>query len=290
MIIPTSLLVKKDMQAWRDRLKSKHTINGIVSFERELWRPYANSVASVLLMTKGVPHRPDRQVFFAKVKRDGFRVIKQVRTPVPGSQIPAVAKAYRNKETIDGLCGWVELGNNWGPGLYVPANKLSDDEVIQEVYYLTRIRSSATVAYAHRLLEMRGEVDAGKIQVDSVRDRRRLGRVPVSDATVGGYFDIVYGQKDLHNKRDLLPGASLIISSQGTNNGWYGFFDFGRLLAPPFVTVPSTGTIGHALVQEWPCGVTDDCLILVPKIGTTIEHLYIAAAVIRSERWRSIMG
>ena len=74
-----------------------------------------------LLMTKGVPHRPDRQVFFAKVKRDGFRVIKRVRTPVPGSQIPAVAKAYRNKETIDGLCGWVELGNNWGPGLYVPA-------------------------------------------------------------------------------------------------------------------------------------------------------------------------
>ena len=36
--------------------------------------------------------------------------------------------------------------------------------------------------------------------------------------------------------------------------------------------------------------MTDDCLILVPKIGTTIEHLYIAAAVIRSERWHFNYG
>lgn len=290
VLVPTSLLVKKDRQSWRDNLKRKHTINGIISFERELWHPYADSVASVLLMTKGVPHRANRQVYFAKVKNDGFRVIKQVRTPVPGSQIPAVEKAYHNKETIGGLCGWAELGDDWGPGLYVPANKLSDEEVVQEVYYLTRSRSAATVAYAHRLVEMRADIDAGKMEVESIRERRRLGRVPISDATIGGYFDVVYGQKDLHNKRDLRPGSSLIISSQGTNNGWYGFYDFGKLLAPPFVTVPSTGTIGHALVQEWPCGVTDDCLILVPKVGATVEHLYIAAAVIRSERWRFNYG
>ncbi len=290
VLVPTSLLVRKDRQVWRDSLKSKHTINGIISFERELWHPYADSAASVLLMTKGVPHRTDRHVFFAKVKNDGFRVIKQVRTPVPGSQIPAVEKAYRNKETIGGLCGWAELGDNWGPGLYVPAKKLSDEEVVQEVYYLTRSRSAATVAYAHRLIEMRSDIDAGRIEVDSIRNRRQLGRVAIGDATIGGYFDIVYGQKDLHNKRDLVPGSALIISSQGTNNGWYGFFDFARLFDPPFVTVPSTGTIGHALVQEWPCGVTDDCLILVPKVGATIEHLYIAAAVIRSERWRFNYG
>ncbi len=290
VLVPTSLLVKSSKQEWRDKLKVKHTVNGIVSFERELWHPYADSVASVLLMTKGVPHRANRKVFFAKVKNDGFRVIKQVRMPIPGSQIPAVIHAYREKETMSGLCGWAELGKNWGPGLYVPANELSDEEVIDEVYYLTRSRSSAAVAYAHRLLEMREAIDAGKLEVHSIRERRRLGRVAIGGATVGGYFDIVYGQKDLHNKRDLRPGAALVISAQGTNNGWYGFFDFTRLFAPPFVTVPSTGSIGQALVQEWPCGVTDDCLILVPKVGANIEHLYIAAAVIRSERWRFNYG
>src|SRR5205807_2449162 len=139
----------------------------------------ADSVASVLLMTKGVPHRANRHVFFAKVKNDGFRVIKQVRTPIPGSQIPAVVVAYREKGTVAGLCGWAELGSNWGPGLYVPANKLSDEEVINEVYYLTRSRAAATVAYAHRLLEMRAAIDAGKVEVDSIRERRRLGRLPI---------------------------------------------------------------------------------------------------------------
>lgn len=290
VLVPTSLLVKKDKQEWRDALKRKHTVNGIISFERELWHPYADSVASVLLMTKGVPHRSNRSVFFAKVKNDGFRVIKQVRTPIKGSQIPAVTEAYRDKGTVPGLCGWAELGENWGPGLYVPAKKLSDEEVLEEVYFLTRSRSSATVAHAHRLVEMRSAIDEGKIEVTSVRERRRLGRIAIGDATVGGYFDIVYGQKELHNKRDLRPGSALVISAQGTVNGWYGFFDYTKLLEPPFATVPSTGSIGQALVQEWPCGVTDDCLIMVAKEGATIEHLYIAAAVVRSERWRFNYG
>lgn len=290
VIIPTSLLVKRDKQAWRESLKKHNTISGIISFERELWHPYADSVTSVLLVTKGIPHRADRDVFFAKVKQDGFRVIKQVRMPVPGSQVPEVIAAYQKKQRIPGLCGWSKLGDNWGPGLYVPAKALTDDEVLQEVYYLTRSRSSTAVAFAHRLVELRAAIDHEKISVEPLRRAKKIKGTESSGLTISGYFDIVYGQKELHNKRDLLPGSGLVISSQGTNNGWYGFFDVSKLLAPPFVTVPSTGTIGQALVQEWPCGVTDDCLILVPKNGVPLEVLYVAAAVVRSERWRFNYG
>ena len=56
------------------------------------------------------------------------------------------------------------------------------------------------------------------------------------------------------------------------------------------MTVPSTGSIAEANVQEWPCGVTDDCLILVPKSDTPHEMLYVAAAVIRKEAWRFSYG
>jgi len=56
------------------------------------------------------------------------------------------------------------------------------------------------------------------------------------------------------------------------------------------VTVPSTGSIGFAHVQEWPCGVTDDCLLLFPKKNTPHALLYVAAAVIRNEKWRFSYG
>ena len=290
VVVPTSLLVKKDRRAWRDKIKKNNSINAVISFERELWHPYADAVTSVLLLTKGVAHSKNRNVFFAKIKYDGFRVIKQVRMPVPGSQIPHVISAYHRRMTVPGICGWAPIEANWGPGLYVPARELSEIELLDEVYYLTRSRSSATVSFAHRIVELQRAIDHEKVQLKNLSQVKKLKDAVPTTADIGGYFHVVYGMKDLHSKRDLAPGASLVISSQGSNNGWYGFFDFPVLLKPPFVTVPSTGTIGQAHVQEWPCGVTDDCLILVPKKGVPYEMLYIAAAVIRSERWRFNYG
>jgi hypothetical protein len=290
VLVPTSLLVKRDKTDWRIKLRKANTVNAVISFERELWHPYADAVTSVLVMTKGIPHGKANSVFYAKIKNDGFRVIKQVRMPVRGSQIPDVVQAYKMRSTIPGVCGWDSLNDNWGPGLHVPAKIFTDEELLREVYYLTRSRSSATVSFAHELLAMQSAISHGQIEIASVRDLKKMKQVERSSATIGGQFHIAYGMKDLHSKRDLGPGASLIISSQGTNNGWYGFFDFKKLIAPPFITVPSTGSIGQAHVQEWPCGVTDDCLILVPKTGVPHEALYIAAAVLRSERWRFNYG
>jgi hypothetical protein len=126
----------------------------------------------------------------------------------------------------------------------------------------------------------------------SLKGRTRAAPVAAagSGAVISTYFDISYGQRQLHNKDGLSPGKSLVISASGMDNGCYGFFDFEDLIQPPFVTVPSTGSIGKAHVQKWPCGVTDDCLLLVPKQGVTMEYLYIAAAVIRAERWRFNYG
>src|SRR5208337_1828454 len=78
IMVPTSLLVKSEKKTWRETLVDKHTVNGVISFEREIWQPYADSVTSILLMTKGIPHRKDRDVFFAKVKNDGYRLEKRV--------------------------------------------------------------------------------------------------------------------------------------------------------------------------------------------------------------------
>jgi len=88
------------------------------------------------------------------------------------------------------------------------------------------------------------------------------------------------------------PGESLIISPTEQYNGTYGWLTFKSLINPPFIPVAQTGSIGEAFVQTEPCGVNDDCLILLPKRGKSISTpmLFFAAAIIRLEKWRFSYG
>ena len=110
--------------------------------------------------------------------------------------------------------------------------------------------------------------------------------------TIENLFNIYWGQKEYHNKENLNEGNTLLISSSGINNGCYGFFDapvkFSEEL--PFITVPSTGSIGIAFVQDVPCCVDDDCLILIPKEKMNITQLYQIAYQIRKNKWRYNYG
>lgn len=286
VIVPTSTLVQRQTRDWRAETLSRNTLDAVIGLPDELFEPHASSYTTVLFFRKGIPHRPDRKVFFARITNDGLRMKKRVRVPVEGSQLAAVLDAFRQGTTIAGLCGWTPIAEIWGPGLYVPSKEVNQDDLIDSVTALIRDRAAFVVRHAPALVRM----------LTHLRDRNEplLSKMPtelkVTAGTVGDYFSISYGQKALHSKERLVGGDALVISSRGIDNGCYGFFDFDELLAPPFITVPSTGSFGEARVQEWPCGVTDDCLVLVPKEGVTREMMFIAAAVIRSERWRFNYG
>lgn len=103
-------------------------------------------------------------------------------------------------------------------------------------------------------------------------------------------FSIHYGQKELHNKENLDSGSSLLVSSQGADNGCYGFFDTEPKYKPPFITVPSTGSIGEAFVQMYPCAVDDNCLVLEPKSELSIEYFFYIALRVRTQKWRYRYG
>jgi hypothetical protein len=70
-------------------------------------------------------------------------------------------------------------------------------------------------------------------------------------------------------------------------NGGYGFFDIPTAHKS---TVPRTGSIGYAFVQLNPCAITDDCLILTPKVKVAKEYLFYVASVVRRTRWRYNYG
>jgi hypothetical protein len=295
VVVPRSLLSK--VTEWHTSTLEKNTLNAVIILPDELFAPYASSYTAVVLMTKGVRHPKDHKVFWARVENDGFRRRKSVRVHCEGEQLTAALAAYKNRETVPGFCGWAPVipGAGWDAGYYIPARPLSDNEVNEQSALLARNGAAFVVAHAPELNALNDAIASGEL---TPRDYRSIkGKAPdlfdgnsPGAPTISTYFDIYYGQKSLHNKDGLTPGKSLIISASGIDNGCYGFFDFDDLIAPPFVTVPSTGSIGRAHVQKWPCGVTDDCLILVPKKGVAREMLYIAAAVIREERWRFNYG
>lgn len=295
MIVPTSLLVKNEKRDWRRTTLAHNTLLGVITLPSELFQPYAASTTAIIVLEKGVPHPPKVETFFCRIENDGYRLKKNVRIPQDGDELPAALEAFENHRSIPGFCSWARVSpNEWAPGAHIEAAAHSDATLKREIEGLFRSLVAFHSLYADRLLAYQRHLDAMKPD-EQPRDYRSMTTRPArllleNRGTIGQHFDVFYGQKELHNKERLQPGPSLVVSSSGMNNGCYGFFDFDNLIAPPFVTVPSTGSIGEAFVQRWPCGVTDDCLLLLPKEGTPLELLYVAAAVCRLERWRFNYG
>jgi type I restriction enzyme M protein len=292
IVVPRSLLGKPNKRKWQASVLTRNTLDAVIVLPDELFEPYASSYTAVLVMTKGVKHPADHPVFFARIENDGFRRYKNVRMHCEGEQLSLALRAFHKREIIPGFCGWTTIkpSAGWDAGYYIPARPLSEEEISAQSAALTRHGAAFVVAHAPELTALNAAVSRGDLVPRNYREMKGRPEGMFRGSTIGGHFDIFYGQKALHNKDGLSPGPALIISSSGTDNGSYGFFDFDAVIEPPFVTVPSTGSIGRAHVQKWPCGVTDDCLILVPKRDVPQELLYVAAAVVRQERWRFNYG
>ena len=287
-IIPLSLLVKSNKSDWRKSLLKHNTLEAAIKLPDELFQPYAQPYTVIIYLRKGIPHPKGKRAFFARIENDGFRIRKGVRVACEGSELPTMLAHFQAGTSEPGICGWSKLDDDasFGPGAYIPAKEMTGEESDDATQDVIRARTSFVAFHAADLVQL---------YTDNPLDVRAMRKKPwqfetVRQGTVADYFDIFYGQKELHSKDGLLPGRSLVISSSKFDNGCYGLFDFEHVLKPPFVTVPGNGSIAFAHVQEWPCGVADDCMLLLPKEGVPHSMLYVAAAAIRNERWRFSYG
>lgn len=300
MVVPGSLLVKGNKKKWRANILKKHTLKAVMTFPADLFQPYASSTTALVVLKKGMPHDSKAETFFCKVDNDGYRLKKNVRVEQPGSQLPKVLEAYRKGLSVPGFCVTTKFidqdTGEWSPGAYIGVEDHSVEKIRDEAFLLVRNLAAFHTLYAPQLVELKKLLKGTDAPVPEEYHRKGGGGLKDKEFesnTVGSLFKIYYGQSELENKEGLAPGKLPIISSAGTDNGCYGFFDFegiAPLIRPPFVTVPRTGSIGEAFVQMLPCGVTSDCLLLIPKPGTDLDDLFIAAATIRLERWRFNYG
>ncbi len=299
MIVPISVITKSSTSKanWRRRILRENTLKAVITLPSELFQPYASSTTAIIVLQRGIPHARDSRTFFCRIENDGLKIKKNVRIERAGDQLPKALDAWKAGMSIAGFCATTIVpdltsGSEWAPGAYIEYLHHSTRVLEKEIDILVQQLGAFQVLHAHELARLDGVMAGGKLHISDYRKTRRMQSAldDVKPGTIGALFDIFYGQKALHNKENLQPGESLIISSAGSDNGCYGFFKYDDLIAPPFVSVPSTGSIGEACVQERPCGVTDDCLLLIPKPETTPEYLFLVAAVIRLERWRFDYG
>lgn len=103
-------------------------------------------------------------------------------------------------------------------------------------------------------------------------------------------FKVQYGDRRYIDKSVLDEGETLLIASQGVDNGAYGFFDVPTKYECPLITVPRTGSIGYAFVQLTPCTPTDDCIVLIPKKKLAKDYLFYVATMVRLSKWRYNYG
>lgn len=300
MVVPGSLLVKGNKRRWRENILRRNTLRAVFTFPTDLFQPYANSTTALIILRKGVPHDVGAETLFCRIENDGFRLKKNVRVEQAGTQLPTALESYRRGLSIPGFCVTTRLLTHstveWSPGAYIGFETHASNKLKEQAFLLVRNLAAFHALYAPQIEELTAALnseDGPKPVTYHKRGGGGLKPKEYSPHSIANLFKIYYGQPELENKENLQEGRYPIISSSGTDNGCYGFFDFegiAPLIQPPFVTVPRTGSIGEAFVQMRPCGVTSDCLLLIPNAGTDLEDLFIAAATIRLERWRFNYG
>lgn len=302
VILPTSTVVKREYSEWRANLLKENTLLAVCELPDEVFQPFASTTTCVVLLEKGIPQNKKAKTVFVRIEKDGLELKKGVRIPRRDgiNQIDEAISSIINKGTKPGFSGvsFLQDFGEWAPGAYIPSALHSDDDLKASTDELMRRWLSFYSMYAPQITKQRELVASGELKPNNYKEmisEVRLQNSAFDDrsdpGTIGAYFDIFYGQKELHSREGISIGDSLIISPTEQYNGTYGWLDYEKIIAPPFITVAQTGSIGEAFVQTEPCGVNDDCLILIPKKKDMgIPELFLVAATIRLERWRFSYG
>jgi hypothetical protein len=296
VILKSSMLAKKDKGDWRSRILGKNSLLAVCQLPDELFQPFASATTAFVVLEKGVPHTPERKTVFVRLHHDGLALRKGTRVERPSepNQIPQAIDAILNNTVTPGFASIASINGDaeWSPGAYIASVPPDLEELKGNVDVLLRRLASFYARYALEVVTQRRAIKTEEIPVRPYREiisatrQENAGNIPAAPGTIGGLFEVFYGMKALHSREGLAPGASLIIAPTEQYNGCYGWHEFAPVMAPPFVTVAQTGSIGEAFVQIEPCAVNDDCLVLLPKPGVSTAALVVAAACLRSEKWR----
>jgi len=279
-IIPYAILCETNGRGWRKELLRNHHVLAVVTTPPDLFYP-TNINNCILLCRAHIPHKG--KTWFARITNDGFKIWRKKRIERSGSQLPkaliqfrarlvdnkkateAEFSAYRVLHPDDSLTELV-------PEAYIESPPITQQQVTEDIKQLLRDFGAFCLRHEPRL---RIQMNA-KRQAESMITKDKTYKPRKGKLTIDQICEINYGLHEINKKAGLKEGNTLIVSSQGVENGCYGFRDYPAKYEPLFLTVPRTGSIGMAFVQEFPCSVDDNCLVLTLKAGQKllVEEMY----------------
>ena len=302
-IVPMSLLVKQDKGPWRASLLESNSLACVCQLPDEVFQPFASATTAFIVIDKGLPHESNSSgTIFVRLRHDGMALSKGVRAEsanIP-NEIQAALIAIDQRIEANGFAtnALISGSSEWAPGAYIRSAPPQKDALKEAADELLRRLLSFYARYAPNVIAQRKAIANGEISMQayqahlSARKKEQAQRLSkqAPAGALGSMFQIYYGMKELHSRRGIDQGKTLVISPTEAYNGCYGWLEFDQALKPPFVTVAQTGSIGEAFVQLEPCAVNDDCLVLLPNPRLRISQLIVAAVCLQAEKWRFAYG
>jgi type I restriction enzyme M protein len=298
-VLPYSTMVKPGAyKVWRKNvLLPNHTLRAVVTFPADVFYPVGVTTVGVFIQ-KGIPHKPDDNVLWARALTDGLLKSK-------GRRLPS-ARTTDDLNTIrDTLRSFLQNPNMavQNKHQFIKACAINANDALIELVpeaYLDQARpiaSAVAASAAHAMRELLAVlVKTDKAELSVTTSGRKVStpnRQPHwRPFNITEIFDLKRG--DFHSLANLDPGPHPTISRVGTDYGLVGFFEKpsrGKVYLPGTITV-STVT-GDCFVQPVPFIATDNVLLCTPKedfAGLRLPSLFFIQLMLNDVKWRYSYG
>lgn len=229
----TTVSNKKEVLQVRERLLSKHTLEGVFTMPTELFHPVGVNT-SILIFKAHNKHPKAKKSFFGYFKDDGFVKTKNQGRVDKNNKWNSIKRiwlnAYMNKENIPGLSVMQEVtkDDEWCAEAYME----TDYSTFSKEHFITEIHRFSSFLFSVGSLE-EATKKAYHTKKISLNDRgwKWFKLYPTLFKMYAGKY---------YPKESYTKGSTPLISSSENNNGVMSFTD----IDPKYINCITIGKIG----------------------------------------------
>ncbi len=298
-IFPSSGMVKSgSYKLWREKLKMGNTLLSVLSLPEDLFYPDGTPTVA-LIVKKGIPHPESQNVFWAKIRTDGYRKSKGRRLPDPNTPNDLqkienllslfVKNPYISVENIPELqkAAPIDLRDSaleFLPEAYLDEKKPLQDEIDEGLDHILRNMISFVISVNKEVEfvnEIPREVLLRKIGERNYIEFKKIPITKILSIETGKY----------HASRTLDEGNIPLVSCSAENNGIEGFFDIPREdTYKNAITVASDGQPLASFYHYYSFAAKDNVLVGFPRRNFRFTTIIYVLFELNRLRWRFSYG
>jgi len=270
---------------YKKKLLEKHTLEAVLSMPDELFfNSDASAVTCIMIFTAHKPHYKGKKTYFGYYKDDGF-----IKRKVP--------------KRHDGLGKWESIKNKWvlsyfnkteEEGFSVVREVSAKDEWCAEAYMETDYSTLAKQDFENVLLDYSSFLFANRLS-DLVQKSAFLENNFELDTSNWCSFELenifeITGSKttSILELEEYGKGKFPYITTQATNNGTAGFYDFAT--EEGNVLTVDSAVVGYCSYQPLNFSASDHVEKLIPKFAMNKYVAMFLVAIFRLEQYRYNYG